>query len=178
MEILCTIFCNFSLSLKLVQSSLIFFFFFNLQSTLGLYQKPRSPSQEVLQFCLLWAGGCFCLKVGVGDPRRSVPCRAGALSRVDGTELSQASPPGSRRCSAGMLSQRPWSLAEAPCPFTHVRAKASSRNQTPHSYSTGLEDIGKTAKELDDFKKPEFLLGSGLCLEEVSSPVGLRNPKL
>lgn len=63
-------------------------------------------------------------------------------------------------------------------PITHVRAKASSRNQTPHSYSTGLEDIGKTAKELDDFKKPEFLLGSGLCLEEVSSPVGLRNPKL
>lgn len=69
---------------KISSKQFNFSFFFNLQSTLGLYQKPRSPSQEVLQFCLLWAGGCFCLKVGVGDPRRSVPCRAGALSRVDG----------------------------------------------------------------------------------------------
>lgn len=37
------------------------------------------------------------------------------------------------------------------------------------------KNIGKIAKQLDDFKKPEFLLGSGLCLEpEVSSLVGLR----
>lgn len=33
--------------------------------------------------------------------------------------------------------------------------------------------MGKIAKQLGDFKKPEFLLGSGLYLEpEVSSLVG------
>lgn len=37
------------------------------------------------------------------------------------------------------------------------------------------KNIGKIAEQLGDFKKPEFLLGSGLCLEpEVSSLVDSR----
>lgn len=58
----------------------------------------------------------------------------------------------------------------APCTFV-LQIKARSSNQTPCSGS--WKNMGKIAKQLGDFKKPEFLLGSGLYLEpEVSSLVG------
>ena len=58
----------------------------------------------------------------------------------------------------------------------HTVDKSQQRQPNPtHILGLAWKNIGKIAKQLDDFKKLEFLLGSRLCLEpEVSSLVGVR----
>lgn len=62
-----------------------------------------------------------------------------------------------------------------PSPSYTFTPKPVAVTKTRTQTQLACKSFGKTAEQLDDFKKPEFLLGSGLCLElEVSSLVGLQ----